>query len=131
MLNEIDIARVCHEVNRAYCKALGDESQLPWDNAPEWQKSSAINGVRFILANDSAPPSASHDSWLKEKVSQGWKYGPVKDPEKKEHPCCVPYDELPVEQKAKDYIFGSVVRSIRAVQGEKLGDGVAGDRSAE
>ena len=131
MLNEIDIARVCHEVNRAYCKALGDESQLPWDNAPEWQKSSAINCVRFILANDSAPPSASHDSWLKEKVSQGWKYGPVKDPEKKEHPCCVPYDELPVEQKAKDYIFGSVVRSIRAVQGEKLGDGVAGDRSAE
>jgi hypothetical protein len=24
----------------------------------------------------------------------------------------VPYDELPVEQKAKDYIFGAVVRSL-------------------
>jgi hypothetical protein len=47
-MNDIDIARVCHEVNRAYCTSLGDESQLPWDSAPQWQKDSAINGVRFI-----------------------------------------------------------------------------------
>lgn len=128
MLTEMDIARVCHEANRAYCKALGDESQLPWDGAPEWQRSSAVQGVRFILANDDAPPSASHDSWLKEKYATGWKYGPVKDADKKEHPCCVPYDELPVEQKAKDYIFGAIVRSLRAAMAERLGDGVAGDR---
>lgn len=127
-MNEIEIARVCHEANRAYCKALGDESQLPWEAAPEWQRTSAVNGVRFILANDGAPPSASHDSWLKEKVSQGWVYGEVKDPVAKTHPCCVPYDELPVEQKAKDYIFGAIVRSLRATMAERLGDGVAGDR---
>ena len=26
-----DIARVCHEVNRAYCQALGDNSQVEWN----------------------------------------------------------------------------------------------------
>ncbi len=124
-----EIAKVCHEVNRAYCQAVGDDSQLPWDSAPEWQRTSAINGVRFILANDNALPSASHDSWLAEKQREGWVWGEVKDPEKKQHPCCVPYADLPVEQKAKDYIFGAIVRSIRAIDGERLGDGVAGDRS--
>ncbi len=32
------IAKTCHEVNRAYCIGTGDLSQLPWDQAPEWQK---------------------------------------------------------------------------------------------
>lgn len=107
-----EIARICHEANRGYCAALGDHSQLPWDEAPNWQKESAINGVMFIHANPDASPSASHDSWLAEKRAAGWKYGPVKDVDKREHPCFVPYDELPVEQKAKDYIFGAVARAM-------------------
>ena len=97
-----NIAKVCHEVNRAYCAAIGDLSQLPWDEAPQWQRESAVKGVAFIIENPAAKPSASHDSWLAEKASAGWKFGPVKDADKKEHPCFVPYDELPVEQKAKD-----------------------------
>lgn len=107
-------ARAAHEANRAYCLALGDNSQLEWDDAPEWQRVSALNGVEFIIANPEAPPSASHDSWLEEKRQHGWKFGAVKDAVKKEHPCFVSYDELPEEQKAKDAIFGSVVRGVIA-----------------
>lgn len=106
------IARVCHEANRAYCAAIGDKSQVPWSEAPEWQKESAINGVQFCLANPAAPPSANHDSWLEEKRRTGWKYGPVKDPGKKEHPCFVPYGELPAEQKAKDALFKAIVAAL-------------------
>ena len=36
----------------------------------------------------------------------------VKDAERKEHPCCVPYDALPVEQKTKDYLFRAVVHAL-------------------
>lgn len=107
-----DIARCAHEVNRAYCASIGDMSQPSWENAPEWQRRSAISGVQFHMDNPGAPPSASHDSWLKEKEEAGWKYGPVKDPEKKEHPCFVPYEQLPAEQKTKDYLFIAVVRSM-------------------
>ena len=106
------IAKVCHEVNRAYCKAIGDSSQPAWDDAPDWQKVSAANGVRFHKENPDAGAAASHESWLKEKAADGWKYGSVKDPEKKEHPCFVPYDQLPVEQRAKDYLFCAVVREL-------------------
>lgn len=107
------IAKVCHTVNAAYCESIGDDSQFSWDSAPDWQKESAIKGVEFHLDNPDASPSASHDSWLKAKTEAGWKYGEKKDPEKKEHPCCVPYDELPQEQKSKDYIFKSIVGCFR------------------
>lgn len=109
------IAEVCHETNRAYCTTLGDNSQPPWAEAPEWQRMSAVNGVRFHLDNPDAKPSHSHESWLAEKEANGWKYGPLKDPDKKEHPCFVPYEELPAEQKAKDALFIGVVHALRSM----------------
>jgi len=107
------IAQVAHEINRAYCIAFNDQSQLPWEEAPEWQKTSAINGVNFHLANPDAGPEASHNSWLKEKQEAGWVHGPVKDAEAKTHPCFVPFEALPLEQQAKDYLFRQVVHSLK------------------
>lgn len=110
------VAKVCHEANRAYCQATGDLSQTSWEEAPQWQKDSAINGVKFHLATlriGSKPvPSASHENWMSVKATEGWKYGPVKDAEKKTHPCFLPYDELPLEQKLKDYIFCAIVEAF-------------------
>ena len=97
-------AHAAHEALRAYCQGLGDHSQKPWHEAPPWQCESAIKGVEFIRDNPDAPPSATHDSWLREKKAGGWKYGPIKDPKKREHPCYVAYDELSLSQKAKDHI---------------------------
>lgn len=109
------IAKVAHEVNKAFCESIGDKSQPSWDDAPDWQKDSAMNGVIFHMRNPDASPSASHDNWLKQKTEEGWVYGPVKDPAKKEHPCCVPYDELPTEQRSKDYIFRQIVHSLKSL----------------
>jgi hypothetical protein len=106
------IAKVCHEANRALCEIQGDLSQPEWECAPDWQRTSAVNGVAFHLKNPNASPSASHDSWMAEKERDGWKYGSVKDPERKEHPCFVPYDELPPEQQAKDYLFKAIVHGL-------------------
>lgn len=111
------IARICHELNRAYCQQIDDNSQLPWDDAPEWQRTSAVNGVQFHFANPNAGPAASHESWLKEKTEQGWEYGPTKDVERKLHPCFVPYDQLPLEQKLKDTLFLSVVHALLPLVG--------------
>ena len=109
------VARICHELNRAYCDELGDHSQSAWDAAPQWQRDSAILGVKFHLANPNAGPAASHESWLAEKKRDGWKYGPVKNPEAKEHPCYVPFAELPAEQQAKDVLFTGVVRALHSM----------------
>jgi len=49
---------------------------------------------------------------MKQKRDDGWVYGEVKDPERKTHPCMVPYDDLPIEQRAKDTLFGATVRGV-------------------
>jgi hypothetical protein len=115
--SDLIIAAACHMANRAYCIALGDNSQPTWEDAPAWQRTSACNGVLAILENPSLTPEQSHEGWLKQKTEEGWKYGSVKDPEKKEHPCFLPYAELPEEQKRKDYIFGDNVRSMAKALG--------------
>ena len=106
------IAKICHQANKAYCESLGDNSQEDWNYAPQWQRDSAVKGVEFHAENYNTSPSDSHESWMKEKTEQGWKYGPIKDVEKKEHPCYVPYNELPTEQRVKDYIFHAIVRAM-------------------
>lgn len=107
-----EIARVCHEANAGLCRAFGDTSQVSWGEAPEWQKQSACNGVKFHLDNPDAGPSGSHSNWLREKLADGWKYGPEKNVEAKEHPCCVTYDALPASQQAKDYVFTAIVKAL-------------------
>lgn len=107
-----EIARVCHEVNRAYCQALGDSSQPPWEAAPDWQRKSALAGVLYHLQHPSSTPADSHMSWTREKLADGWTWGPAKDPDRKRHPCLVPFEHLPVEQRAKDHLFLAVVRSL-------------------
>jgi hypothetical protein len=106
-------AKAAHEVNRGYCAALGDDSQPPWSDAPDWQKDSARNGVRAAL-NPDQTPEMSHQGWMAQKEAEGWVFGEVKDPEKKTHPCMVPYDQLPESQRAKDSIFINVVRQTKA-----------------
>lgn len=97
-------ARTAHEVNRAYCAGLGDDSQLPWDEAPQWQRDSAMAGAALV-AEGEEDPAAMHRSWSDEKVKAGWVYGEAKDAEKKTHPCLVPYGQLPGSQRAKDALF--------------------------
>ena len=109
---EENIAILCHEANRAYCKSIGDNSQVSWSEAPEWQKKSAINGVRFHLSNPDAKASASHDSWMHEKILAGWVYGVEKNEMNLTHPCILPYVDLPIEQQIKDHIFRSIVHGM-------------------
>jgi hypothetical protein len=109
------MASVAHEVNRAYCQALGDHTQPAWADAPDWQRSSAINGVMLHAANPEAGPQASHEAWMAEKVATGWRYGETKDPAAQLHPCMVPFEQLPTEQQAKDFIFRGVVLALHGI----------------
>lgn len=43
-----------------------------------------------------------HDTWAAERIRQGWTWGKQRNDELKQHPCLVPYDELPEEEKVFD-----------------------------
>ena len=108
----IDIAKVCHEANKAFCEAGGDFSQCFWLTSEDWQKDSAIKGIEYFIANPEAPDSAQHDAWMKDKLDDGWTFGVKKDATNKRHPGLVPFDDLPPEQQAKDTLFKAICKSL-------------------
>lgn len=43
-----------------------------------------------------------HEVWAKSRIEQGWSYGKERNDALKQHPCIVPYEELPEVEKAYD-----------------------------
>lgn len=106
------IARVCHEANRELCRSVGDFSQVSWDDAPDEVRQSAVSGVKHHLANPDDTGEDSHNAWISHKRENGWRYGEVKDFEKKTHPCFVPYSQLSAHDRSKDHLFAGIIRAL-------------------
>lgn len=108
------IARVCHEANRTYALATGEDPALvhpSWLEAPEAIRESARIGVRKAL--EGATLEELHASWCQSKIDDGWTYGSVRDNAAKKHPCLVPYAALPAVQRKKDALFSAIVGGLR------------------
>ena len=43
-----------------------------------------------------------HDVWSRNRMDEGWSYGPTRDDRLKTHPCLVPYEDLPNSEKEYD-----------------------------
>ncbi|MBA9005900.1 RyR domain-containing protein [Thermomonospora cellulosilytica] len=105
------IARVAHEANRAWQIATGDpDPSPPWEQAPAWQRDSAVAGVTQALAG--AGPEELHEAWARRKLAEGWQYGPAKNAQARTHPSLVRYDLLPETERRKDELFAAVVRAL-------------------
>lgn len=66
--------------------------------------------IQFIAEN-------VHEVWAKARIDEGWTYGEKRDDIHKKHPCLVPYDELPEEEK--EYDRNTAMNTIKMVK--KLG----------
>ena len=43
-----------------------------------------------------------HEVWAQSRIEQGWTYGNERSDALKQHPCLIPYEELPEVEKAYD-----------------------------
>lgn len=43
-----------------------------------------------------------HEVWAQNRINDGWTYGSVRNDDKKQHPCLVPYEDLPEAEKEYD-----------------------------
>lgn len=57
-----------------------------------------------------------HEVWAAGRIAAGWKYGPVRDEVKKEHPCLIPYEELSEEEK--DFDRATAIGTIKYILSE-------------
>jgi len=55
----------------------------------------------------------AHDMWAALRIAEGWRYGPRRDDGKKEHPCLVPYEQLP--ESEKEYDRQSAMGTLKAI----------------
>jgi len=110
------IASICHEANRAWCDHWGSDVQVPWKDAPQWQKDSAVDGVRFIVDCHKRGFKFSaedvHEHWRDKKFSDGWKWAAIKNPANKEHNCLLPWSELNPKERLKDELFLGIVSAF-------------------
>jgi hypothetical protein len=58
-----------------------------------------------ILRLTEALARNAHEVWARQRLADGWRYGASRDDVRKEHPCLVPYDDLPESEKQYDRIL--------------------------
>ncbi|MDQ3696128.1 MAG: RyR domain-containing protein [Chloroflexota bacterium] len=57
-----------------------------------------------------------HEVWASRRLAEGWRHGPARNDTRQEHPCLVPYDELPERERAYDRATaGETLRAILAL----------------
>ena len=44
----------------------------------------------------------AHEIWAQQRLADGWTFGPTRDDKAKQHPCLIPYEELPESEKEYD-----------------------------
>ena len=54
-----------------------------------------------------------HNSWAAQRIADGWTYGPERDDKSKQHPCLIPYSELPESEKEYDRI--TAIETLKVV----------------
>jgi RyR domain len=55
----------------------------------------------------------THDTWALQRLSEGWRYGPQRNDETKEHPDLIPYNELP--ESEKEYDRNTAMQTLNAI----------------
>jgi hypothetical protein len=56
---------------------------------------------------------SNHDMWAKQRLADGWTYGPTRDDKAKKHPDLLPYSDLPEPEKVYDR--NSVIETLKAI----------------
>ena len=57
----------------------------------------------------------THEVWAANRIRDGWTFGSVRDDEKKQHPCLVPYEQLP--ESEKDYDRATSAQTLKLIVG--------------
>lgn len=55
----------------------------------------------------------THENWARQRIEDGWKYGPRRDDARKEHPNLVPYEEL--SEGDRDYDRRTAVQVLKTI----------------
>ncbi len=67
----------------------------------------AVDALTELLARN------AHEVWAQSRLLDGWRWGPQRNDERKEHPCLIPYEKLP--ESEKDYDRAIAIETIKTI----------------
>lgn len=105
------ILTVLHNAN-AVLKKLNNEKHEELADMEPARRASIKEAIKHALENDTSPEE-SHNKWLATQEALGYKYGIEIDRVNLLHPCMMPYENLPAEQKLKDDMFVAIIQSFK------------------
>lgn len=89
---------------------MPDESRA--DYAPKPIDTSRVKLGDDLLESSQLLAKNNHEVWARQRISDGWRYGPARNDERKEHPSLVPYEEL--SESEKQYDLNTVLETLKA-----------------
>lgn len=82
-----------------------------YNPAPEMTDGIELPAEIMALAEEMA--KNTHEVWARNRMAQGWVYGPERNDAKKEHPCLIPYEQLP--ESEKEYDRSTALETLRLI----------------
>lgn len=110
-----EIAKVAYQTYREYLKNTNSTTNLlDWDECPDWEKKSAIIGVRTYINNPEDSIEKNHERWMKERLTNNGVYYTERDKISFDYlpreP--IPFLQLSKKLQVKDFIFQNVVYAL-------------------
>lgn len=62
----------------------------------------------------------THEVWASQRIRDGWRWGPKRDDAHKEHPCLIPYGELPDSEKEYDRLAAEETIKVLLALGYRI-----------
>ena len=100
-------------VVRGWREANGESSAMTTEYIPA---PISTEGVTLPIELDALIEKLAennHDHWARQRIEDGWIYGPRRDDALKTHPDLVPYRDVPESEKEYDRI--SVVETLKVI----------------
>jgi hypothetical protein len=136
-------ADYCRQRLAAGDTSEANEALVAWENLPDRYRSNNYGQARDIRSKldridcviTQAPTAApfaftaaevdqlsrwEHERWMRNRLDEGWTYGPVRDNTRKVHPDLVDYDQLTTAAKAKDEQFVRLIPGLLASAGYRI-----------
>ncbi|XP_068041084.1 ryanodine receptor 2 isoform X7 [Anomalospiza imberbis] len=70
-----------------------------------------------------------HELWVMNKIELGWQYGPVRDDNKRQHPCLVEFSKLPEQER--NYNLQMSLETLKTLLALGCHVGIADERAEE